>query len=269
MASRILVAVVGVPVLLLVFYVLPPIWTPILTSLLSMVAAYEAGRALRIPQVRLHLYCILLAGCVPFWVYFGQKELPAIAGLLLFVVLVFAEAMASDWRVKPDQVGGVFFFALFISYLLSSIVRISAMELHVAYILLPIMIPFLTDAAAMITGMFLGKHKLVPRLSPKKTVEGSLGGFVGGILPCLIYGLMIHQVLGLTVNYPVLALYGLLGAAISQVGDLSFSYVKRQNKIKDYGSIFLSHGGVLDRFDSVILCAPLVELLIRILPAFS
>lgn len=269
MASRILVAVIGVPVLLLVFYVLPPIWTAILVALLSMIASYEAGRALRMPQPRIRLYGILLAGCVPFWVFYGQQQLPALCGMLVFVVLVFIEAMASNWRVKLDQVGGVFFFSLFISYLLSSIVRIGQMELRVAYILLPIMIPFLTDAAAMLTGMFLGRHQLAPRLSPKKTVEGCLGGFVGGIVPCLIYGLIIHQALNLQANYLLLALYGLLGAAISQIGDLSFSYVKRQNKMKDYGSIFLSHGGVLDRFDSVIFCAPLVEILICLLPVFS
>ena len=72
---------------------------------------------------------------------------------------------------------------------------------------------------------------------------------------------------GYTVNYLYLALYGALGSAISQMGDLSFSYIKRQYGIKDFGNIFPGHGGVLDRFDSVIFCAPLIELLLRFLPA--
>lgn len=173
--------------------------------------------------------------------------------------------------MKIDRVGAGFFFALVISCCLSSVVRIGMMEdqLRLSYILLPIALPFVADAAAMLVGMFLGKHKLTPNLSPKKTVEGAIGGLVGAVVLCIVYGIAFHFIAKVDVNYYFLAVYGILGGVISQVGDLAFSYIKRTRKIKDFGHVLPGHGGVLDRFDSVIFCAPLIELLIHWLPAFS
>ena len=168
-----------------------------------------------------------------------------------------------------ERVGGAAFFAVFISYCLSSIVRIGMMDLRTSYIFLPIVIPFVGDAAAMFAGMAFGKHKLCPELSPKKTVEGSVGEWVGTVVICIVYGVAFHFITGVTVNYFFLAVYGILGGAISQIGDLAFSYVKRTRKVKDFGHVLPGHGGVLDRFDSVIFCAPLIELLIIWLPAFK
>ena len=89
------------------------------------------------------------------------------------------------------------------------------------------------------------------------------------LLGCVLYGLVIGKVLGHAPVYWVLALYGLLGSLVSQMGDLSFSYIKRQYGIKDYGHLFREHGGVLDRFDSVTFCAPLTYLLLMIVPFFE
>lgn len=100
-------------------------------------------------------------------------------------------------------------------------------------------------------------------------MEGAAGGFLGAVIALLLYGLLLEKVWGLQVSYPLLALYGALGSLVSQLGDLSFSYIKREYGIKDYGNILPGHGGVLDRFDSVIFCAPLIELLVRLLPAIS
>ena len=125
------------------------------------------------------------------------------------------------------------------------------------------------DTAAYFAGRAFGKHKLAPHLSPKKTIEGSVGGFLGAALCCVLYGLVIGKVLGHAPVYWVLALYGLLGSLVSQLGDLSFSYIKRQYGIKDYGHLFREHGGVLDRFDSVTFCAPLTYLLLMIVPFFE
>jgi phosphatidate cytidylyltransferase len=133
--------------------------------------------------------------------------------------------------------------------------------------LLPIVIAFTSDSLALFAGMAFGRHKLAPQLSPKKTVEGALGGFFGAIACTLLYGLILRTWCGITVCYPILALYGGLGSVVSQMGDLFFSYIKRQYGIKDYGNVFPGHGGVLDRFDSVIFCAPFIELLFRLAPA--
>ena len=100
-------------------------------------------------------------------------------------------------------------------------------------------------------------------------MEGSIGGLVGGVVVAILYGVVFHFITDVTVNYYFLAVYGILGAVISEFGDLSFSYIKRTRKIKDFGTLLPGHGGVLDRFDSVIFCAPLMEILIDWIPAFK
>ena len=100
--------------------------------------------------------------------------------------------------------------------------------------------------------------------------EDNKRGLAGAVVFTLLYGLIVGRVLGFSqVRYGVLAVYALLGALISQFGDLAFSYIKRQYHIKDYGNIFPGHGGVLDRFDSVIFCVPLIELLVGLCPVFG
>lgn len=267
--NRILVAVVGVPVIIIVLFLLPHPFTPALMGVLSAIGTYEALRAIGMNHPRIGLYTEILALVIPFWVYFGESRTWAVLVLLAYLILVFSEGFASHFKVKMERVGGGFFFAVFISYGLSSVVRIGMMELRTSYIFLPIVLPFVADAAAMLVGMKFGKHQMAPELSPKKTIEGSVGSFLGGVVICIVYGVAFQKIAGVTANYFFLAVYGLLGSAVSQVGDLAFSYVKRTRGIKDYGTIFPGHGGVLDRFDSVIFCAPLIELLILWLPAFS
>ena len=254
MKNRILVACVGVPIILVVLFVLPAPVTPALIAVLSAIGTYEALHAIGMNHPRISLYTAIIALAIPFWVYFGEPRRIGLLVLLIYLVAVFAEAFASHLRVKIDKVGAGFFFAFVISYCLSSVVRVGALELRTSYIFLP---------------MFLGKHQMVPHLSPKKTWEGSIGGLITGVVIAIVYGIVFHFITKVEVNYYFLAVYGILGGVITEVGDLAFSYVKRNRKIKDFGHIFPGHGGVLDRFDSVIFCAPLIELLIGWLPAFK
>lgn len=268
MKNRILVACIGVPVILVVFYILPGPFTPALVGILSVVGAYEAMGAMGMTYPRIALYTAAMAMAIPFWVYFGEKRIIGLLVLLVYLLAVFLEAFASGFRVKLERVGAAFFFAFFIAYCLSSVVRVGNLYFRDYYIALPIFLPFLVDAAAMISGMYLGRRSITPNLSPHKTLEGCIGGLVVGIGACLLYGLILHLITGITANYYFLAVYGLLGGIITQIGDLAFSYVKRTRKIKDFGNVLPGHGGVLDRFDSVIFCAPLIELLIHWFPAF-
>ncbi len=138
------------------------------------------------------------------------------------------------------------------------------------YIIFPFVAAFLSDIFALFAGMAFGKHKLAPRLSPKKTVEGAIGGLLGASVGMVIYGLLAKPLFGIAgVSLPLMALCGAVGSVISQLGDLSFSCIKREFGIKDYGSILPGHGGILDRFDSVIFCAPLMEVLLYFLPVVS
>lgn len=271
MVQRIMVAVICVPLILLVFFGLPPICLPVMFSLLSMIAVHEVLWSTGfVKHARISGYSIVFAGLVPFWVHFGSPAKPFLCGLLCYVTLVFVEALASHYAVTLEKMGGAFFFTIMIPYFLSSFIRIDTIyELGKYYILLPLVAAFLSDACALFAGMAFGKHKLAPELSPKKTVEGAVGGFLGAVVFCCAYGATVQHFCSLGVNYLYLVIYGALGSVISQVGDLSFSYIKRQYGLKDFGNILPGHGGVLDRFDSVIFCAPLLEVLIWLFPALS
>ena len=147
----------------------------------------------------------------------------------------------------------VMFAGFVLPMLFTSLIRIAMMS-HGSYLLLMVFIvAFASDSCAYFAGMFLGKHKLAPRLSPKKTIEGSIGGTLGTMLVSGLFGyfvmpeIMIHCMI-----------MGALGAVFSQFGDLTASIFKRKMGIKDYGHLIPGHGGILDRFDSVLFTAPLI-----------
>ena len=106
--------------------------------------------------------------------------------------------------------------------------------------------------------MLIGKHKLAPILSPKKSIEGGIGGILGAALIGVLYGLAINYWGNATADLLQYAIIGAVGGAISQIGDLAASAIKRYHNIKDYGKLIPGHGGILDRFDSVIFTAPII-----------
>ena len=272
MAKRIIVSVVLMPLIFVVLYFTPEIVLPIVISALSMIGLHEVLWSTGFVKNNwISTLSILLAGVIPFWVYSGEHINSALIGIFIYFIFIFGVAISSHYTVTMEKMGGAFFFAMLIPYFLSSFVRIHSLPDNMgrAYVILPLVVAFTSDASAYFAGMAFGKHKLAPELSPKKTVEGAIGGFVGSVLGTMLYGLVLTTWFSYEVSYPILALYGALGSPVAQMGDLSFSYIKRQYGIKDFGNIFPGHGGVLDRFDSVIFCAPLVEILIRLLPAIG
>lgn len=271
MLKRVLVAVVCIPIIFLVFYALPPIALPIVISLLCMLALHEVLWSTGfVKNAWISGISIALAGAIPFWVNIGEGLRSALIAIFIYFVCIFAVAISSHYTVTVEKMGGAFFFAVFIPYFLSTFIRLNRVPGVGKYlILLPMVAAFTSDAFALFAGLAFGKHKLAPELSPKKTVEGAAGGFIGAVACCILYGVIMQYGFHLRVNYGLLAVYGALGSVMAQLGDLSFSYIKRQYGLKDFGNIFPGHGGVLDRFDSVIFCAPLIEILITWLPALS
>ena len=119
-----------------------------------------------------------------------------------------------------------------------------------------------SDTCAYAVGRLFGKHKLAPDLSPKKSVEGSIGGIIGSALIGVIFGLIMSNFTGKSENLIIIfAVIGGLGSVISQIGDLAASGIKRNYDIKDYGHLIPGHGGILDRYDSIIITAPIVYFL--------
>jgi phosphatidate cytidylyltransferase len=122
------------------------------------------------------------------------------------------------------------------------------------------------DSFAYFVGVAIGKHKLIPKVSPKKTVEGAIGGILGAVVGFLVYGACLaYFVDGLQVNYIGMAVSAAFIAVVSQLGDLVTSFIKREQGIKDYGRVLPGHGGIMDRFDSIIAVAPIIMAFIAVL----
>ena len=202
---------------------------------------------------------------------FGQSELVfKIAAYVLFVTM-FVEMMISfhkPERIPFQDLALVFTAGIVIPWMLSSLVRLGLNDPKAPYLLLPFVITWLSDSGAFFVGRSLGKTKLAPALSPHKTVEGCVGGFVCAIAAAMLYGLVLH-LCGYRVQIGLLAIYGFFGSLAGQAGDLAFSAIKREHGVKDYSNLLPGHGGMLDRFDSTIFTAPMLELLVLLAPAIS
>ena len=274
MNTRVLSAVALLPILLVIVLVLPAWATATLFAAAGAVAAYELlYRTGLVKNRRLVIYAMVMAVLVAFWSLRQDVNLAAI-GLLAYLCLLLGEMLLAHAKLRFEKICLCMAAGVLLPYLLCALVRIRAMyagmdpaqnTLGKYYILIAFIIAFSADSGAYFVGRALGKHKLAPVISPNKTVEGALGGVASAVVLMLLYGLILDKSFGFDVIYWYGIIYGVLGALISMLGDLSFSVIKRQVNIKDYGNLIPGHGGVLDRFDSMMLVAPLVELLLRML----
>ncbi len=267
MKTRVITAVVLLPLLLLVVLAAPKIFTAVLFALMAAIAAYEllSGTGL-VKHLRLRIYTSVSAFWCVLWCGLGIGYAWLLLGILVFWVLLFGEMMASQMKLGFDKAAICLTGGVVLPLLFGAVVRLHSMQEGRFYILIPFVLAFLSDTGAYFTGLKFGKHKLAPVISPKKTVEGVAGGVLGAVLGMVIYCAVLQLFFSFQVNYLVAILYGILGSAAGVFGDLCFSVIKRQTNIKDYGNLFPGHGGILDRFDSMMVVAPLVEVLMLILP---
>ena len=173
----------------------------------------------------------------------------------VIVFVLFLCSITYILRVKNNiiDVAITFFGLVYVGMFLDFIVlTINNFELGKIYVWIIFIIAFLTDTFAYFVGYLFGKHKLIPKVSPKKTIEGSVGGILGSTLGCAVFGYIFK------LDLTAMILIGGLGSIVAQFGDLFASSIKRYVGIKDYGKLIPGHGGILDRFDSVILVAPFV-----------
>ena len=151
-----------------------------------------------------------------------------------------------------------------------SILRYLDRETGVFSVVLVFVIAWVCDTSAFAVGVLFGKHKLIPEVSPKKTSEGSIGGILFAVIFCLVYGFGVDLIVeGISVNYLVIGLCGLLLSVVSQIGDLIASLIKREHGVKDYGSILPGHGGFMDRFDSVLAVSTVLLIICMVFPPFT
>jgi len=267
MKTRLISAAILLPVLFLVIWILPKVVCAIAIALLSAGAAYELlYKTGLVRHVRLVAYSALAAFLVPLWCHWGMSHAWGLLGLMAFVFALFSEMLVNHVKVRLDKIAICFVAGIILPYLLSAIVRILDAYTGREVIIIPMILAFLPDSGAYFVGIRFGKRKLAPVVSPNKTVEGAIGGAATAIIGMLIYALVMDLATSRDVSYGLALLYGVLGAVAGVFGDLMFSAIKRQTGIKDYSNLLPGHGGILDRFDSMMTVAPLAEVLIILLP---
>lgn len=267
MKTRIVAAAALLPLLLVVVFLLPKLCTAILFGAMAAVGAYEltVGTG-KIKETRLYIYTMICAFWCALWSGLGISYGWLLLGVLIFWVALFAEMMYAKMELSFEKMAVAMVAGILMPLMLSSLVRIHATEYGRVYIVIPFVLAFLSDSGAYFAGLKFGKRKLAPTISPKKTVEGMVGGVIGAVVGMLIYSLVIQIFFAFRINYMYAILYGVLGSLAGVFGDLCFSAIKRQADIKDYGNLIPGHGGILDRFDSMILIGPLAEILLLFLP---
>ena len=267
MKTRILSAVVLLPLLFVCIFFLPKVCTAIVFGLAGAIGARELLQATgHVKNPRLVLYAAVSAFLMSIWSWGGQNR----GWFNLLVVAVFAayfgEMMANHVKISFSKIAMCLVAALIVPYLLTSLVRVLGMRLGRYYIIVPFLMAFLPDTGAYFAGRAFGKHKLAPVISPKKTIEGVVGGAVSAVAGMMLYCLIMDLAFGMHVNYFYAVIFGLASAGGSVFGDLCFSVIKRQTGIKDYGNLIPGHGGILDRFDSMMVVGPLTEALLILIP---
>ncbi|MDR0671006.1 MAG: phosphatidate cytidylyltransferase, partial [Oscillospiraceae bacterium] len=230
MRARVLAGLALLPLLVAVVYLAPPWALPAAVGALSVAAVWELLRGTGLARARRVLAgAAAAAALTPFWCYFGMPPVPGAAGLFLFVLWLFAAALLDRRRtIGVPAITGALFAGLVIPLLLSSLVRVAARPEGSVLILLPFLAASGTDICALFAGMLLGRRKLAPKISPHKTVEGALGGLFGALALTALFGVVVRAVTPLTPALPAWLLVAGLGSLAAQVGDLSFSLIKRE-----------------------------------------
>lgn len=184
--------------------------------------------------------------------------------LTLMALLLYAVFGYNTYSIKDVSITGL--SILYITFLFSFILLTNMLNNGIYYLWMIFISAWSTDSIAYFIGSKIGKTKLMPEISPKKTVEGAIGGALGCIIVMVVYGLLLGQY-GILSNVPIYhyVIVGVLAGVLSQVGDLFASAIKRSMNIKDFGKILPGHGGILDRFDSVLLIAPVIYFYVKFL----
>lgn len=267
MRTRIITAVVAIAGIFPFFWFSDPVEPtnplnyvfPLLMSLISLVSAWELLHCVGLHKNHAVVApSLILAFAFPMLarVLREMRETYvqlAILVILLFAIYLFAMIVFHFGKVEMGKLALCFMTLVYTTGAYSAVVLLrDEGEAGRFLFLMPFVFSWVTDTFAYFCGRFFGKHKLIPEVSPKKTVEGAIGGVVFGTLGVVIYGLVVAKAFGMTPNYPVLAIGGILIPVVSQVGDLVMSAIKREYGIKDFGKMLPGHGGLLDRFDSSI-----------------
>ncbi len=207
-----------------------------------------------------------IIGYLAATVYYCNLRFEFIPDLMMFVLgffmlLMFAYVFTYP-KYKTEQIMAAFFGVFYVAVMLSYVYQTRMLVAGAYIVWLIFLCSWGCDTCAYCVGMLIGKHKMSPKLSPKKSIEGAVGGVIGAALLTILYGMIFKSAMNSTQTHVfIMAGISAVGALISMVGDLTASAIKRNYEIKDYGKLIPGHGGILDRFDSVIFTAPVIYFL--------
>ena len=280
MKTRVITAVVGLAVLAVVLALFDTIVFDFVLSAICLLAIHEVFSAMGFGKKQWYLY----VAAVPFTLLVMLTSSEAVRALILpfsFLLVLFFNVcqIAHVQTLDFGKLSGYVYFSGVIVFCFYSLIHLKRCLPFAQYrydaiyfILLILCFAWGGDTAAYFAGRAFGKHKLAPIVSPHKTVEGAIGGVFGsvlaGVVLTLVYSLLSSQYNVITLqvqprHYLILVVMGAIASVLGILGDLFASSVKRQVGIKDYGTIFPGHGGILDRFDSVMFIAPFVSIAVR------
>ncbi|HET8674914.1 MAG TPA: phosphatidate cytidylyltransferase [Blastocatellia bacterium] len=261
--KRILTAIVALPILLATVWVKTPYYFAAITAVASLIALYEFYKLASKVGCRPEALPGYVAALVVVAAFVRDRPAWIVAALAFLAIISFAAALARPEDMSRSlasvsaTVFGVIYTALLAAYLVG--VRMTpdteaTPKVAAKLLTMFFAIVMMTDTGAYYTGRTLGRHKLAPRVSPGKTIEGSIGGFIAAALAGLICKLIFFPLMPAWHALALGAVIGILGP----VGDLAESMLKRGAEVKDSGNIFPGHGGMLDRVDSILFCAPII-----------
>lgn len=262
MKTRIISALVGLVLLGAVLCLFETAVLDIAVAALSVMAVYEMINAAGLSKNK-----IFTGVCAVFAAFFSTAYFQTFASVSGFVEFVFAMivlifVLAEHKEIKVSDAAFAFMFTIIIPRAFSTLLLFRSYGEPVSYflVMMSLAVAWLNDTCAYFSGYFFGKRKLCPEISPKKTVEGAIGGVFGDVLVCCLLAFIFMKVTGYSVNWLSFIIFVPVGAVIAILGDLCASIIKRQYGIKDYGKVMPGHGGVMDRFDSWIFVAPILYL---------
>ncbi|MCI6858800.1 MAG: phosphatidate cytidylyltransferase [Eubacterium sp.] len=225
---------------------------------ISLIGVFELLRVIHMEKSPLGV--IVYSGSILYYLLLllGLEQYVLPLALLVLIMLIAVYVFTFP-KYEISSVAISFFALFYVTVMLSCIYRIRMLTDGGYMVVLVFLSAWGNDTLAYCTGRLIGRHKMSPILSPKKTIEGAAGGVIGaGLLGCL-YGVFASHYL--SVNYNLIASFGIIcavGGLISIIGDLGASAIKRNYEIKDYSHLIPGHGGILDRFDSIIFTAPII-----------
>ncbi len=254
MLRRVVTALIGLVVFFAVVFAGKAAFI-IAVSVITGCMLYEIYKSIKSDKV-LWVVGYIGGALILLSIIFGQVSLDFAMTAVMFIYL--AAMVFLHGRVDCKEIGINALLTLFISIFFGSMIKIYT-QFGIPSVILVFICAWMTDTGAYFAGRAFGKHKLIPRVSPKKTVEGAIGGIVSSALSCVLYGFILNALsLPLPVGHLSLAFIGMFTSVFSQLGDLVASAVKRDSGVKDFGNILPGHGGFMDRFDSVIYITPVI-----------